>query len=657
MHQQSEIVESCHAGELDDAHAHEIPEDWRSLAALAGGCLLFGALGWIGEAMDASRWVTIPLFLFAYICGGWDAAIDSVETIRHRRIDVHFLMLAVAIGAALVDAWHEGALLLFLFSASGAMEAFAMHRTRSEIDSLLQGAPKFAHIVDGETIRVVDVGALEPGMVVRITDGEAVPADVELIRGESACDESNLSGEAEPVAKSIGDTAYSGTINVGGVIDARVLRPASESALQKVINLIRNAQQMKAPSERFSDRFGGKYTVGVLGICAAMFFVWWLVLGLPPIFDAGEERSAFYRAMTLLVVMSPCALVLSVPSAVLSAIATGARRGVLFRGGAAVETLVAVDIVAMDKTGTLTTGELRLAGVRVLDGDEQRAKALALSLATLSEHPLSRALVSAGADWGVDPLEVEGGHATAGRGVQGVIDGDLVTLGSRKMLPTEVAKQLGDVDRSIPAEAGHAEVWLSAPGVLARFGFTDDLRASAVDVLKGLHADGIETVMLTGDRRPAAEAMQRASGIRQVRAELLPDDKLQAIQELKASGLHRVAMIGDGVNDAPCLAAADVGVAMGARGSDAALEQADVVLMNDRLESFLFARRLSRFARRIIHQNIAISLGTVILMATGAFLFPIPLGIGVFAHEGSTVLVVLNALRLLSMRANLIPIK
>jgi Cd2+/Zn2+-exporting ATPase len=266
--------------------------------------------------------------------GGYDAAIDSFETVRKGKLDVHFLMLAVAVGAALVGAWREGALLLFLFSASGAMEAFAMHRTRGEIDSLLQGAPKFAHVVEGDTVRVLDVDALEIGMIVRVTDGEAIPADIQITRGESACDESNLSGEAVPVSKQIGDTVFSGTINVGGVFEGMVLRPANQSSLQKVIALIRDAQEMKAPSQRFSDRFGGAYMWIVLSLCAVMFLIWWLGFGLAPVFDVGEERSAFYRSMTLLVVMSPCALVLSVPSAILSAIATGARRGVLFRGGA-----------------------------------------------------------------------------------------------------------------------------------------------------------------------------------------------------------------------------------------------------------------------------------------------------------------------------------
>lgn len=648
MHEQSALIEPMepHPGSSGN-HTHEEVEDWRVLAALALGCLVFGLAGFAGELLAWPAFLTIPLFLCAYACGGYDAAVDSVETIREGRLDVHFLMLAVAVGAALVGAWHEGALLLFLFSASGAMEAFAMHRTRREIDSLLQGAPKFAHVVDGDHVRVLDVDALEIGMIVRVTDGEAVPADIQITRGESACDESNLSGEAVPVPKQPGDTAFSGTINVGGVIEGDVLRPANQSALQKVIALIRNAQEMKAPSQRFSDRFGGAYTWIVLGLCAGMFLVWWLVFGLPPIFDAGEERSAFYRSMTLLVVMSPCALVLSVPSAILSAIATGARRGVLFRGGAAVEMLAHVDVVAMDKTGTLTTGELRLAAFDIYAGTESSAREIAISLAALSEHPLSRAIQKQAVPWALQPHEIENVHAIPGQGMTAKLRGDDVFLGKKNLIPKDLFDGV-----SMPSDGNsvHAEVWISGPGVLACLRFSDEIRSTAREMIQALHESGIKTVMLTGDRDEAARAMQDASGILEFRAGLLPSEKLDAIQALKANGAHRVAMIGDGVNDAPCLAAADVGVAMGVRGSDAALEQADIVLMNDKLEGFLLAQKLSRSARKVIHQNITISLGTVILMAVGAFIFPIPLGIGVFAHEGSTVIVVLNALRLLAVR-------
>jgi Cd2+/Zn2+-exporting ATPase len=482
-------------------------------------------------------------------------------------------------------------------------------------------------------------------MTVLVTDGEQIPADLEVTEGESACDESNLTGEAVPVAKRIGDRALAGTINVSGVIHGKVLRPASESSLQRIIRMIQNAQSLKAPAQRFSDRFGSGYTWTVLSICTAMFFIWWLALGLTPFERHGGQPSAFYRAMTLLVVLSPCALVLSVPSAILSAIATGARRGVLFRGGGAVETLADVSVVALDKTGTLTTGDLRLAQAVCLRGDEARFRLLAVSLARLSEHPLSRSVRRLAADWGIAPIEAASVKAHAGRGIEALIDGAQAVLGSCKLAEST----FGLIDGG-PENGGAAQVWVADARTMGVLFFTDEIRDSAAAMLAELKDEGVRTVVLTGDQHAAAQALARRAGVAECRAEMLPEQKLEAIEELKAGGKIKVAMIGDGVNDAPCLAAADVGVAMGARGSDAALEQADVVLMNDRLESFLLARAISRKAREIIHQNVAISLGTLVLMAISAFLFPIPLGIGVVAHEGSTVVVVLNALRLLALR-------
>ena len=291
-------------------------EEWRVMAALAAGCLLFGVLGLLSEAIFHNRPVATGLYLLAYLCGGWDAAGDAWERIRKGQLDVHFLMLAVAVGAGIIGAWREGALLLFLFSASGAMEHFAMGRTKKAIDALFRGAPKTARVLRDGREEQVPVEQLVPGMVVLVTTGEQIPADMEVIKGESACDESNMTGEAIPVAKRPGDTALSGTINLWGVLEGRVLRPASESSLQKIIRLIQNAQNLKAPSQRFTDKFGTGYTWTILSLCTVMFFVWWLVLGLTPFETTDGSASAFYRTMTLLVVASPCALVLSVPSAI-----------------------------------------------------------------------------------------------------------------------------------------------------------------------------------------------------------------------------------------------------------------------------------------------------------------------------------------------------
>ncbi len=634
--------------EHDVFGSDEEHEEWHLMAFLATGCLLFGILGLLTEALLHSRTTATVLYLLAYLCGGWDAAGDAWERIRKGQLDVHFLMLAVAVGAGIIGAWREGALLLFLFSASGAMEHFAMGRTKKAIDALFRGAPKTARVLRDGREEQIPIDQLLPGMIVLVTTGKQIPADLEVIKGESACDESNMTGEAIPVPKRCGDTALSGTINLWGVLEGRVLRPASESSLQKIIRLIQNAQNLKAPSQRFTDKFGTGYTWTILTLCTVMFFVWWLILGLSPFGTTDDSASAFYRTMTLLVVASPCALVLSVPSAILSAIASGARRGILYRGGAAIETLASVGVVALDKTGTLTSGNLTLAEIDLFEGDEARFRRVAHSLARLSEHPLSRAIRRIAATWGAPAMEAANFETILGKGVKAEIDGEPFVMGSRKLVLG--LDRFAGRDLPPAGKTAGAVVWVAGDHLLGRMVFTDEVRPESALTLKALHAKGVRTVMLTGDHRDAAELIGRKVGIGEILSELAPDKKVEAVERLKEGGKIRVAMIGDGVNDAPCIAAADVGVAMGARGSDAALEQAEVVLMNDRIENFLLARMLSVQAKGIITQNIVVALGTVLVMVCAAFVFPVPLTLGVAAHEGSTLLVVLNSLRLLAIK-------
>ena len=618
------------------------------MAALAAGCLVFGLLGLLTGALIHNIFLETGLYMLAYLCGGWDAAGDAWERIRKGQLDVHFLMLAVAAGAAVIGAWREGSLLLFLFSASGAMEHFAMGRTKKAIDALFRGAPKTARVLREGREEQLPVDQLAPGMIILITTGEQIPADLEVLKGESACDESNMTGEAIPVPKRPGDTALSGTINLWGVLEGRILRPSSESSLQKIIRLIQNAQNLKAPSQRFTDRFGTGYTWITLSICAVMFFVWWLVIGLSPLESRDGRVSAFYRTMTLLVVASPCALVLSVPSAILSAIASGARRGILYRGGAAIETLADITVVALDKTGTLTSGNLTLANIEIFEGSEEHFKSIAGSLARLSDHPLSRAIRRLAVGWGGLPLETVFFETILGKGVRAEIAGKTYVMGSRKLVLG--LERFQNRDLPVAGKTAGAVVWVAGDHLLGRMTFSDEIRTESLTTLQELHRQGVRTVMLTGDHAEAARLIGSKVGIGEVLSELSPAMKVEAIERLKEKGTVRVAMIGDGVNDAPCIAAADVGVAMGARGSDAALEQAEVVLMNDRIENFLLARMLSLSAKTIITQNIIVALGTVLVMVTSAFFYPVPLTLGVAAHEGSTLLVVLNSLRLLTIK-------
>jgi Cd2+/Zn2+-exporting ATPase len=441
-----------------------------------------------------------------------------------------------------------------------------MGRTQREIRSLFREAPKTALLLDAQGHEVSwPVDQLEAGMRLLIKPGEQFPVDAEVVKGATASDESNLTGEATPVDKEIGDTVLAGTMNLWGAVEALVLRPANQSALQRIIQLIKTAQHLKAPSQRFTDKFGTAYTYSVLGLSLAMFFVWWLALGHQPFVSTGTDKSAFYRAMTLLVVSSPCALVLSIPSAVLAAIAWSARRGILFRGGAAVENLAEVSVVAMDKTGTLTTGELQVERVESFPpGHEEEIARLAYALEKLSTHPLARAVTRYGKQRQLPMVSVSDVESVAGFGLQGRVDGEFVRLGKRDWLasgpPAAVIKAAPRTD------AGFAEIWVAKDGLSGRIVLRDDLRPHARGVVEQLRQLGLRTVVLTGDRQATGDQLKTQLTVDEVRAELKPDEKVEIIRSFVEQG-KRVAMIGDGVNDAPSLAAADVGVAMGARGS------------------------------------------------------------------------------------------
>ncbi|HSY19141.1 MAG TPA: cation-translocating P-type ATPase [Candidatus Acidoferrales bacterium] len=632
----------------EDDHDHHHADEWKLQLAAAMVC---GACGLLAALVVPAQYKVFA-FVAAYLAGGFYPAEEVWERLQKRVLDVHFLMLAVAVGAACIGAWAEGATLLFLFSFSGALEHYALGRTQKEIRSLFRDAPKTATAIDARGNETeVPVGGLRAGRRLLIKPGSQFPVDVEIVKGTTAADESNLTGEAAPVEKAVGDSAFAGTLNLWGAVEVIVTKPAAESSLQKIITLIKEAQHQKAPSQRFADKFSTYYTYGALGLSLAMFFVWWLGFGLTAFTSTPEVRSAFYRTMTLLVVSSPCALVLSIPSAVLAAIAWSARHGILFRGGAAVEKLAAVDVVCLDKTGTLTTGELRVEKIESFPaGRENEIARLAYSLEKLSTHPLARAITLHGKRQGLTAIEFPKFESVTGQGLRAKHDGADIFLGKRGWV-LERRTPIRQVVRAesefgVPTDVGTSEVWVSAGDLLGRIILRDDIRPQAASVLEDLRHEGLKSVVLTGDNRAAAEHLRTELKLDDVRAGLKPEEKVAAIRELSGQG-RRVAMIGDGVNDAPSLAVAHIGVAMGARGSDAALEQADVVLMHDRLENFLAAFRLSQRASRIIKQNLFISLGTVVVLVTFAMLGKIPLTIGVVGHEGSTVVVVMNSLRLL----------
>ncbi len=625
--------------------------EWRRQLAASILCAILASAGHFVRHNVAS----MVLYSLAYLAGSWFAASETVAKLRERSVDVHFLMLAVAAGAGAIGQWTEGSVLLFLFSFAGALEHFALERTQREIRALIRSAPKKATLIgkDGSETEV-SVDSLQAGHCIRILPGTLFPVDGEILRGVTAADESALTGESVAIEKQSGDSTMAGTLNLWGAVDVKVTRIAEQSALRKIIRLIQEAQKQKAPSQRFTDRFGSGYTIGILSLTAGMFFYWWQIRHMSAFTSSTVQNSAFYHAMTLLVVASPCALVLSIPSAILAAIASGARQGVLFRGGAAVEQLAGIDVVAMDKTGTLTTGDLRVESVESFPpGREVEISEWAFALERLSTHPLARAISEYGKRNKLleRPLTRFASFTGLGLEAESPETGLRIRLGREEWV-LERSEAHAPQNEAGAALRQTSEVWLSCtreqqPVLLGKLSLQDDIRPAAAATVEALHLRGLRTVVLTGDRAAAAAHLQSILGVGEIRAQLKPEEKLAFISELSREG-HRVAMIGDGVNDAPSLAAARVGVAMGARGSDAALEQADLVLMHDRLENFLIAYDLSVRARRVILQNVSISLGVLLILLTLALAGSVPLTLGILGHEGSTLIVVINSLRLLS---------
>ncbi len=629
---------------MQDSRSQDAEWKWLLLSAAMCGLFLLSAI-----ALERGSFASMALYcyLLSYAAGGWDALIDAWNNLRRGKWEIHFLMLAVAIGAAVIGAWWEGASLLFLFSLSGALESMAMSRTEREIRSLFRDSPKTALVLSptGDTSEWA-VDRLVKGQRLRVLPGSQFPVDAVIASGQTAADESMLTGESLPVEKAIGDTVFGGTLNTWGAVDVEVLRPPKESAHAQIIRLIRDAQASKAPSQKFTDRFGTPYTIGIL-LLSFLAFCWWhWGLGLPAWHAPEGETSALYRAMTLLVVSSPCALVISIPSAILAGIAAAAKRGILFRGGIALENLATIHRLAVDKTGTLTEGEFQITSIETLPRDrEDDLLRIAAALSQQSTHPLSRAIARA---WRQkhDSLapEVSDVESVTGKGVRGKINGEIVTQGRRSLFPeADWLSQFSD------PKPGLTEVLVQGPEILGRILLRDAPRVESKPLIQELQIMGIKVVMLTGDRPESATLLAQELGLDEARSSMTPEGKVAAIQEWKQQG-DIVAMLGDGVNDAPSLALADVSIGMGLRGSDAVLEQADVILLNDQLEKVLIAYRLSKRCRGIIRQNILISLGVLVLLALGSIGFTIPLPLGVLAHEGSTLIVVMNSLRLLFSR-------
>lgn len=591
-------------------------------------------------------------YLAAYVAGGWHATNHAVRAARKGHFDIDILMVTAAVGAALIGAWAEGALLLFLFSLGHALEHLAMDRARSAIRALADLTPKVARVSRGGEEREIPVDELAVGDLVIVRPGERIPADGVVIAGASTVDQAPITGESVPVLKEAGAETFAGTINGPGALEIRTTKDPQDTTLARVVKAVESAQTAKAPSHRFTDKFQRILTPIILFVTA-------LVIVVPPLFGV-EFRTSFMRAMTLLVASSPCALALATPSAVLSGIARAARSGVLIKGGAHLENAGTAAVVVFDKTGTLTRGSPSVTDVVSLsNGGEERLLALAAAVESRSGHPLAAAVLTHVEQEGAPLLAVEQFEETIGHGAAGTVNGERVIIGNRKLLRESGATLPAELERRAAAlEARGKTVMLVATGAaeggpLRAAGLLaarDEPRAEAAATVAELKRLGVKrVVMLSGDNRAVAEALGAELGIDEVRAELLPEEKATAIEALKRAH-GAVIMVGDGVNDAPALAAADVGVAMGGAGSDVALETADVALMADDLSKLPYAVALSRASRRMIVQNLIISLAVIALLVPSALLGIASIGIAVVLHESSTLVVVVNALRLLGFR-------
>lgn len=621
---------------------HWMQERWTMLlVALAGLLLLIGFVGerWLGFP----QWLTIALFALSGIAGGFDVAVESIPGLLKGKFNTDILMLAAAIGAAILGEWLEGAFLLFLFAIGHGGEHYALDRARNAVNALGELMPQTALVKRGDKIVDTKVGEVVPGDVVVVRPGDRVPVDGIVVAGESDIDQAPITGESMPVKKSIDDEVFAGTINQDAALDVRVTKLARDNTLSRVMKLVAEAQSQQSPTQQFVDRFSAWFV-------PAVFVATLLMIILPPLIWNWTLRDSFYRAMLLLVAASPCALALGTPAAVLAGIAQAARKGVLIKGGVHLENMGSLKAISFDKTGTLTEGKFGVSDTITFNGaSPEDVLRITAAVEQQSNHPLAQATVRAARAAKLELPKAGVLENVAGKGVRSSIDGDIVLIGSLKLFDAVPADVRAAVEK-LDAENKTTMAVAKGGRFIGVLGLADTLRPGVMDTMNKLRALGINhLVMMTGDKKAVAELIAQKSGLTEVMSELLPEDKLGAIKTLITSH-GPTAMIGDGVNDAPALAAATVGIAMGGAGTAVALETADVALMADDIGKLPFAIGISRASRAIIRQNLAISLGVIGLLLVTSVIGLVQLPLAVLLHEGSTIVVVLNALRLLAYR-------
>jgi Zn2+/Cd2+-exporting ATPase len=612
--------------------------------------------GWFAPRIGLGQIWATTLFGGAYLCGGIFGIQASIRSLRQWTIDVDLLMILAALGAAVVGAPFEGAMLLFLFSLSNVLQAYAIDRTRKAIHSLMKLRPdKALTRRDGISV-FLPIEELVVGDILVVRPGENIALDSVIVEGESSIDESSITGESIPVLKKVGDPVFAATINQTGGLEIRVTKLAKDSTIEKLIRMVEEAQSEKAETQRFLDRAEQFYAIGVISL-TVILIVW------PALFLHEPLVMAFYRAMTVMVVASPCALIISTPASILSGIGGAARRGILFKGGVHLERTATIRVVAFDKTGTLTEGKPRVTDIICghavipltadVESEALHLLQLAASVEAKSEHPLAAAIVAEARRRQLPTLHCTDFQSVSGKGASGVLGGRRICVGNMRYFEVLGGALPDSLSRTVDLlqDAGKTCVLVGARDqegihILGGLGIADVLRAETAEVVRALKEVGVKkVVMLTGDNRRVASAIARQAGVDEFYAGLLPEDKVRVLKVLESIG--PVAMVGDGVNDAPAIATATIGIAMGAAGTDVAMETADVVLMSDNLRNIPFAISLSRHARVVIWQNLAIATSVIVLLVIFALGFSLPLTLGVVGHEGSTVLVCLNGLRLL----------
>lgn len=615
--------------------------------ALTGIGLVVALVASVGSGEGPLPPLAVAGYVVAYLAGGLPATRSALRVLFKRgRLSIDLLMVLAAVAAALVGEVRDGAILLLLFSLAETLEGYAMGNAKRAVASLMKLRPDTATVIDGTERRTVHADTVTVGQRIAVMPGERIPLDGVLVAGLSSVDQSPITGESVPVDKAVGDQLFAGTVNGYGALEVEVTKDASSTTLARMIELVTEAQSQRSPSQRFSDWFGQRYTLVVLlGSVAALGA--FLLLGMP-------SNDAFYKAATLLVVASPCAVVISVPAAVLAALARAARMGVLFKGGAALENLGAVETFAIDKTGTLTEARMRVTEVVPFGMSRPELLRLAAAIESGSEHPIAAAIRAAGED-GIGDRVTTDLTAVPGMGVTATVDGRAYWAGNRKLATAQRARPEPHMEAELNSlEALGRTVVIVGAGeaVLGVIAAADTVRPSAVSALAGLRAAGIKRiVMLTGDNAVVAGSVADELGIAaaDVYADLLPEEKVERVKELRAHG--EVAVLGDGVNDAAAMATASVGIAMGAAGTDAALEAADIALLSNELDRLPTAVRLARGANRVIRQNLTFALGIMAVMVLLTLFGDLPLPLAVLGHEGGTILVVMNGLRLLGFDA------